>query len=340
MNAKYSLDISGHVIENSTDYKYSSFNSENFDKFFLNDFLHYKTGGITEPNSIKKGFSPYLDLDGEYIHNSFGYRSQEFHKNTQAVFAGDSFTYGVGIPEEGIWSSIVNEKFNFDGVNMGFPGASVTGIVGNLMHYFKVYGNPEYLFCMFPDFSRMQVFLNKNIMVSSSNPEIDGITEIQMAHLSDYNDRPKYAKKPFLVEDVLPNEIPYYYSLKQIQMLEQYCDAAGIKFLWSMFHEPDHRAINMLKSNEFGYYDHFIDTEQINWGRDTDSNDIYYSNEQQKIAIDCHQEEKEKFGERFFIAGDLELGRERAHFGVHRHLHAAEFFIQEIERLNENSWNQ
>jgi hypothetical protein len=340
MNTNYSSQISDYVIKNGTDYKYSSFDNENFNKFFLNDFLHYKIDGIVESGSVQKGFSQFLDLDGEYRHNFFGYRSPEFHKNTQAIFAGDSFTYGVGLPENGIWSSIINQKFNFDSVNMGFPGASVTGIVGNLMHYFKVYGNPEYLFCMFPDFSRMQVFLNKEIMVSSSNTKIDGITEIQMAHLSNYNNRPKYSKKPFLIEDVLPNEIPHYYSLKQIQMLEQYCDAAGIKFLWSMFEEPDHSSIVKLKNNEFGYYSHFIDTEQQRWSKDLNSNDVFSSIGEQEVAIKCHKTERETFGDRFFIAGDVELGRERAHFGIHRHIHAADFFIKEIERLNEDSWDK
>lgn len=331
--------ISHYLANTGSDYSYARFNDTNYDKFFLNDFFHYQRGQTKKPGIIQKGFSPSLDLDGEYIHNSFGYRGPEFHKNTQAIFAGDSFTYGVGIPEDGIWSSIVSKRLSLNSVNMGWPGASVTGIVSNVMHYFKVYGNPEYLFCMFPDFARMHLFLNRNILMSSTSHE-DGFQEVHLSHLSNYDQRPKYAKKPFVVEDVLANEVAYYYSLKSIQMLEQYCDAAGIKFLWSMFHEPDHRGIKALVGNRFGYYDHFVDTKQEHWSKDGDSNDIFHSGENNSFPVDCHKDQREIFGERFDIGGDVELGRERAHHGVHLHIHAAEEFIQEIERLNENSWNQ
>lgn len=337
MNPKHTEHIS-HYLSSTDGYEYSKFTKENKKKFFLNDFLHYQNGE-DKTNLVKRGFSPWLDLDGEYIHNSSGYRSPEFHNNTQAVFAGDSFTYGVGLPENGVWASMLSKKFDLDMINLGWPGASVTGIVTNIMHYFKVYGNPKYLFCMFPDFARMHLFLNENILMSSSSNH-DGFAEVQLSHLSDYSQRPKYVKKPFLVEDVFANEIAHYYSLKSIQMLEQYCDAAGIKFLWSMFHEPDHRGMLELINNEFGYYNHFIDTDQHRWSKDSDANDILYSTPERDIVSDCHQKEKDIFGERFDIAGDVELGRDRAHHGVHRHIHTAEAFINEIERLNENSWNK
>lgn len=339
MNNNHTEHISHYLATTTTGYAYSRFDERNKDKFFLNDFFHYQRGNNNKPGTVQRGFSPWLDLDGEYVHNSFGYRSPEFHDNTQVIFAGDSFTYGVGLPEEYIWSSLVAKHFNFDSVNMGWPGASVTGIVSNIMHYFKVHGNPEYLFCMFPDFARMHMFLNEEILMSSTSQQ-DGFQEVQLSHVSDYAQRPKYVKKPFLVEDVFANEIAHYYSLKSIQMLEQYCDAAGIKFLWSMFHEPDHRGMKTLIGNRFGYYDHFLDTKQEYWTKNSNSDDIFYTSNDSSIPVECHLDEKEKLGDRFVIAGDLELGRERAHHGVHRHIHTAEEFIGEIERLNENSWNK
>lgn len=318
-------------------YKFSSFTDENYDKFFLNDFLHNSMPKLESEQSSHIGFGR-LDLDGEYILNSYSYRSRPFAKNIQTVFSGDSFTYGVGIPESGIWASQVAKHFNFEYINMGWPGASVTGIVGNLMHYFKVYGNPEYLFCMFPDLERMHFFLNKNIAMSSSSSN-DGFQEIQLSHISDYSQRPSYAKKPYSMQDVFPNETAYYYSLKSIQFLEQYCDAAGIKFLWSFFHEPDHRAVLSLKNNQFKYYDRFIDTKQELWRKDNDFNDYFIESPDSANKVLCHEEERNIYGFRFDLAGDIEEGRNWAHFGVHRHIHAAEIFIEEIEKLNDNSWN-
>lgn len=332
-------NISDHVVS-GREYKYSAFNRDNYNKFFLNDFMHYpndyKLNGV---GVTKKGFSYNLDIHGIYSHNSHGYRSKEFHKNTQAVFSGDSFTYGVGLPEDGTWASMVSEALGLDSVNLGFPGASATGIVSNLMHYFKVYGNPEYLFCMFPDLERMHVFLNKNILTSTHDMD-NGFTEIQLCHLSDYEERPKYAKKPFLVDDVMSNEIAYYYSLKSIQMLEQYCEAAGIKFLWGMFHVPDSDAMRELVKNELGYYGNFLDTEQHYWNKDSNGNDVFYVDGNYENKGSCHLDQKEILGERFDIAGDIELGRDRAHHGIHRHIHTAEIFIEEIKRLDANSWDK
>ena len=332
-------NISDYFVEGSS-YPYSDFDDTNAQKFFLNDFFHYNTDNFDKNGGVTKvGFSNRLDLNTTYSHNSHGYRSKEFHSKTQAIFAGDSFTYGVGLPEEGTWAYLVSEKFKFDSVNLGFAGASIFGIVTDLMHYFKVYGNPEYLFCMFPDLERMQVFLNDNIMISKNNAD-SGFGILHMSQASDYSNRPKYAKKPFIAEDVMSNEIAYYYSLKAIQMLEQYCQAAGITFMWGIFHAPDANAIIKLSNNEFGYYSNFLDTGQHLWSKDDMAEDVFYFNGEYDKLNSCHTEEQARYGKRFFIAGDIELGRDRAHHGIHRHIHTAEAFIERVQKLNEDSRNK
>lgn len=328
-------EISSYVLERT--YRFSSFNSDNYNKFFFNDFLHNSIPKTSQEQTTHVGFGG-LDASGVYVLNQHGYRSRPFKDNVQAIFSGDSFTYGVGIPEDGIWASKVAKHFDFDYVNMGWPGASATGIVSNLMHYFKIHGNPEYLFCMFPDLARMHFFLNKNIMMSTSS-QSDGFQEIQLSHLPNYLERPKYAKKPYNVQDVFPNETAYYHSLKAIQFLEQYCEAAGIKFLWSFFHGNDHEAMMRLVNNDFGYYKNFLNTNQMFWKKDEDFNDYFVGHQNGTEKIECHKEEEEIYGERFSLAGDVEQGRTRAHFGVHKQIHTAEAFIEEIEKLNDNSWS-
>lgn len=288
-------DISSYVLDKT--YRFSAFNSKNYNKFFFNDFMHNSIPDYNNDQQTHHGFGE-LDKQGEYVLNTYGYRSKPFKDNTEVIFAGDSFTYGVGIPEDGIWASRVGKHFNFDYVNMGWPGGSVTGIVGNLMHYFKVHGNPKYLFCMFPDLARMHFFLNKNIMMSSIS-ESDGFQEIQLSHLNNYNERPKYAKKPYNVQEVFPNETAYYHSLKAIQFLEQYCDASGIKFLWSFFHGSDHEAMDILKDNEFGYYKNFLNTKQHLWKKDEDFNDYVCDSHDSHSRVDCHLEEAQKYGTSF-----------------------------------------
>jgi hypothetical protein len=328
--------ISAYITDKK--YKFDEFNSENYNKFFLNDFFHNVSHRPGEEQFVEKGFGR-LDLDGEYVINKFGYRSKPFGQEAKVVFSGDSFTYGVGLPEEGIWSSMVGKNMGLDFVNLGWPGASAQGVVSDLMHYFKVYGNPEYLFCMFPDLERIHLFLNKNIMMSASS-QYSGFQEVQLGHISDYSERPKYSSKPYMAQDVFSNETAYYYSLKAIQFLEQYCNQSGIKFLWSIFHQIDHDAVLELKDNEFGYYSNFIDTRQMFWQKDENFNDFVVKHKRGSDKVLCHEEYRDIHKDKFDLAGDIEEGRTRAHFGVHRHIHTAEIFTKEIERLNENSWNQ
>lgn len=324
MSSKYIAD------EISGEYKYSHFSEDNFDKFFLNDFMHYQN---RDPHN-GFGFGGYLDMGNEYIHNSYGYRSQEFSSEIDTVFAGDSFTYGVGLPVDAIWSSILSNKLGLESVNLGWAGASVTGIVSNLMHYFKVYGNPKNLFCMFPDLSRMQVFLNDNIMISN-NGTTGGFIEVQLNHLAELKDRPPYSKKPYRIEDVVPNEIPFYYSLKAIQSLEQYCDAAGINFAWSIFYSPDHDLIKYLRDssrNVNRYYSKFIDTNQGSWDKDSMFSDVYTGS-----MTDCSNEEaiyRDKYPKYFNLAGDIEQGHDMAHHGIHRHIHTANGFYDKFKGLD------
>lgn len=324
--------VSSYLQDNQ--YRYSNFTERNKQKFFLNDFMHYERhpGPITT-----MGMNGYLDLKTEYSINSHGFRTKELEA-VDVIFSGDSFTYGVGLPENATWAAQISEAMGYNSLNLGWPGASVTGVVNNLMHYFKVYGNPKYLFCMFSDFSRMHVFLNSNILVSS-NGTTGGFTEMQLAHLGELDDRPKYSKKPYNIEEVLNLEIPYYYSLKAIQFLEQYCEQAGIKFLWSMFHAPDHEAIRVLKDNEFGYYKDFLDTNQGCWMKDQLFKDAYlgentaYQDKALEHRIYCHEDLRSKYGSYFDLGGDIEQGMNMAHHGAHRHVHVAEVFLEKIKDL-------
>lgn len=324
-------NISSYLLKHNT-YKYSNFYPQNEKKFFLNDFMHYENH---HGSGVTMGLNG-IDINTEYRTNFHGFRTQEL-KSVDVVFSGDSFTYGVGLPENAIWASQISNAMGYDSLNLGCPGASVTGVVHNLMHYFKVYGNPKNLFCMFPDFSRMHLFLNSDILVSTNNLSQGGFTETQFAHLGNLDERPKYSKKPYNIEDVMNLEIPYYYSLKAIQSLEQYCEQANINFMWSVFHAPDHEAIRMLKDNEFGYYSNFVDTKQGNWIKHDISNDVYLGEDynhnipqEQQFCL-CHEEYREIYESYFDLAGDVENGRQRAHHGVHRHMHVAEIFLDKLK---------
>ena len=134
------------------------------------------------------------DGTNSYKVNKHQYRSKEFEKDADLLFAGCSITYGEGVVEPAIWGNIIASKLNMNAFNIGISGASVHLIVNNLFNYFKEFGNPKNLICMFPDFLRMQMYSNSAHMKSDSdNNTIKHLKQHRSYHLL-LNLNDEYAK--------------------------------------------------------------------------------------------------------------------------------------------------
>ena len=57
-------------------------------------------------------FDGYPDANISYKLNNYGYRSDNFNKAdvTNSLFAGCSFTFGVGLPLENVWCKVVHNR--------------------------------------------------------------------------------------------------------------------------------------------------------------------------------------------------------------------------------------
>lgn len=295
------------------------------DKIFLNSFY------------LENRLPQIYDHAIDYRYNSHNYRSPDFAAGIDAIVAGCSNTYGIGIPEKARWSNILSEMMSFKFVNLGIPGASVSLIVSEVMHYIQVYGKPEYVFCMFPDFARITVFVKQGLNSPFEDWGLYGLTQTHMMGYSDISQRPKYIKKPFAYEDVLSVETSYYYSLKAIQMLEQFCNAMSIKLYWGAFWDLDREMIASLLDNSHGYYKNFVDDRSGRWHRRHDGNgkDQYVSipttYDAEEIDVNCHEDRRKDFPAVFDLALDLSHGIEGAHYGFHRNLHVAEKFYSLVK---------
>ena len=90
------------------------------------------------------------------------FRSDNFIKNhdkSHVVFSGCSNTWGSGILKEELWTyklyKLISQNKECSGYfNLGIVGASTASIIINLFKYFKVYGNPDFIFINFPDLLR------------------------------------------------------------------------------------------------------------------------------------------------------------------------------------------
>lgn len=321
MDPKYFLPF--HIIKNG--YAYNDEDLKiNQNKIFLNSF-HLET------HEFK------YDLhDIEYKHNKQNYRSPEFAENIDAIFAGCSNTYGVGLVEEARWSNIIANRMNFSFVNLAIPGASAALIVSEILHYIKVYGKPKYIFCMFPDLARITTYVKRDLNAPYDGWGDYGLTQTHMMSHGDLSQRPKYIKKPYAYEDVLSVETSYFYSLKAIQMLEQFCSAMNIKLHWGVFWDMDADMLSNLCQNDYGYYESFIGTEPGRWDRrhNDGGKDQYMvrieheHKNSEEVELNCHEEYRHVHPKYFDMASDIEHGIEGAHYGYHRNLHIAEKFCQ------------
>ena len=309
---------SGMLNKKSKDYLYSD---DVINRLFFNNI-----GKADILNSHDIFISPETKTNSEFFYklNSLNYRSKEFYNSPDIIFSGCSFTYGMGLEENNLWTEMFSKKVGMNGINLGLPGKSVSSIINNIYAYIRDYGKPKHIVCLFPNFNRFELTINKNIMISQRNISEDKYnssplykkTEIDSgAYLQDIimdseplSDKPKYSKKPHIAEDVLPPDLLYWTAIKQILAFEQYCKEANIKLMWTTWDKELNLAINLIKDRYLNQYTNYV---LLDDGYD----------------LDCHQDQmtNEFLWEN---AGDRDRGINYSHPGIHFHIHVAEAFYK------------
>lgn len=327
----------------STTGNHTVFSGKYRDAIFSNKMISYYGGG---------DHSGYDDVQ-DYKLNSSGYRSPEFIKNVDLLVGGCSFTYGMGVPENGVWGSVIADRLGMTYNNISQNAASIPWIVQQLFGYFNQYGNPKTLICLFPTLTRTLFPSNPDILISDygyieeSTVSLSGdksIYNTELSNLAIASERPKYSKRPHNLEDVVSLDFIVQIAMSNIRMLEQYCKSSGIQFLWgswsesfcSMMEKPG----GLLELYEF---DNYVSMEYELWKDKPDqmASDVFYvSPESRKICndthnktncdchISCHQEYLDKYPKSFYRGTDI-LDK-HPHFGVHRHIHFAEAFMKRL----------
>lgn len=278
-------------------------------------------------------FRNYGDPVNEYKLNSLGYRGPEF-KKVPVVFAGCSITFGVGVPYDGIWSTIVAEKLELDYINLGVPGWSTQAIVDNLFKYFYKYGNPETLFVVFPDYNRLVLTSNRDFSrISGYNPS-PPLVQMQHTVLPNISmdDRPKYSKKPHELTNFITPEYALLQTFRSINALISYCKGANIKLVWSTWDMETDEIIGIVRDNlnKTSYNGYVFSEFSFSGHRNKNQNiDYNYSG--------CHSPYVGVYGKNFFCGQDGVLDGEDSnpysHPGVHYHIHLAEAMLAKFNSM-------
>lgn len=301
------------TMKENTSSQYSKTKEEYVDFLFKNKLETFQS------NKSTRGFyrgNVLVDQETEYQNNSFGYRGGEWLGQADVLALGCSMTYGVGIPMDGSWPAILSKIINKNVRNLSQPGASINEIVAKAFKYFEIFGNPKTIVCLLPDPYRITISNNQNL-ITSQDKEDRLLTTVFLNGLHDIEKREKYLKKPYCYEDVLPQEVPIFFSTQYIHMLEQYCKSNNINLVWSTWFNDFGKAIDSIE--------------------DTIFNNFFYSNEfsidLKDVETECHKEYVKDFIKYFDSGLDIEDNYDYRHPGVHKHIHIAEVFYDKIKEM-------
>ena len=276
----------------------------------------------------------------DYKLNSEGYRSKEFKEGTDILTLGCSFTFGTGLPMEYTWPQILSNKTNLTVDNLAQPGDSAQGQIRKSFLYFKKYGNPKIIIGLFPvlrmEFpivhNKLDIYRRKNkrdkkntwnFLEKGSVWQWDTGNEHEKIHkIKYYCFRPelfqKYSKAPHSPDMILPPEVGIFYTFNHIYMLEQYCKTNNIKFIWSLWEDPN-LFIPYLQENDPESLLNYCEIKMLpesywNVGTPVVKNPS------------CHTEFLND--ELFYTAADRENGT--GHWGRHQHIHLADTYYDKI----------
>jgi len=243
--------------------KYIFLNKHNIST--LDERINYRRGQfidgyyyLKDDWNIKKNYGP----DVVYKLNSEGFRTKNFKKfnkeNINIIYSGCSWSFGEGIPDEFIWTSLLDKKIlnhknkNIDSVNLSYPGSSIDLIIKNIMSYIRNYGNPNYIFICFPGIDRKIHFskYRKKYIKATTSPTI--------------------LLKPFVINDIErdikdytvnyieENNILYYSIL--INIFIDYCSTNNIKLYFTTW---EFNQNNIFKNLEFDSYIESLDLSHL-----------------------------------------------------------------------------
>jgi hypothetical protein len=252
----------------------------------------------------------------KYTINSLGYRSPEFTNTSADILAlGCSQTFGIGVQDNEIWPELLSNMLGMSYANLGQRGDSIYAMLGQAMAYVREKGKPKVIVALLPGWDRMEIGLNHEYNIVS--PEIYSswanyhVYQMAMSRSSSFQqDVPKYAKRPYVIDDILSLEPALSQSAKALLNLMDYCRALEVPLIFSSWHKSMIELLDIKSSDtstnwDFSGYSRF-DPAQLE-----DPNDV---------RAQCHAAERGT--SQSWVIG-LDTGR---HLGSHAHLHYAEAF--------------
>jgi hypothetical protein len=272
------------------------------------------------------------DIDNrvnDYYLNSQNFRDKKewvSEDPAEIVALGCSLTYGLGIPQEYNWPSIVQSKTGNTVANLGICGASAELNLNSFLLYLDRVGKPKYVLACFADYLRYSHIADGKFY-NVDGPEAKKV--VSFLRTSDYttgkiNIKNKIIKLPGEAIDLIPAQESLHQYISSIYIIEKICKLLDIKFYWETWSETTQ---NIFTKNLFLEEEFCLDKN--NHIENIQTNFISCHKEDQHLvtnSIDKVDFSKHKGGMWF-------IGSDGAHKGIHWHYHTAESFIKKMEML-------
>lgn len=290
---------------------------------------------LKSPNICLKPYNLQKHINGDlvYVENIFGSRAPNHQHDTEMLTLGCSQTYGMGIKYHiNTWSNMLAKKLNVKYTSLAIPGTTVLDQVVCFFNYVQEFGNPKYVFALFPPLSRFSYLNNSTTM--SLHPWQDPESYKRVTHEPVQEDEiPKILKQPYPLEYVITDDLRYFYNIQFVLMLLQYCRNNNIKIFFGSWDKDFNIFIKLINSfYENAPYPEYIDCGIYDWHIDFKHKICFPTNLNEKDKFKCHQEYQNM--PEFDFGLDRLFGIERSHMGMHKHLHVADSFLKALKDKN------
>jgi len=91
-----------------------------------------------------------------YDINEFGFRSTDFSQPINLAVFGDSYTMGVGLPDDCLWHAVISQQQGWQVANFGVAGAA-SRTCFRLANYWLPKIQPDYAIFVMPHSTRLEV---------------------------------------------------------------------------------------------------------------------------------------------------------------------------------------
>lgn len=151
----------------------------------------------------------WINANFKYTFNSVGFRSEEFTDKPSIMFLGCSYTMGIGLPVNTVWSELVSKQLNLHCANLGIGGGS-NDTSFRLCHGWLDKINPKLVIFLSPPGHRLELVNNH-------------IIKLIGPYTTEYKD--------FLHRWNWDDNNDYFNSLKNELAIKSLCNSRNIKYV-------------------------------------------------------------------------------------------------------------